>query len=203
MVEINYCPRCKKADRMHLVKRGLCKRCLEEYKQVNVLRTKYFIIQLPFLMLGLAFLIYAIYIFTTDTRKIVEFIGNTFIAMAFFFFALGFQFMDSKAMEEEAIEIGRHKYSSDDDKGEPLIYKRRRSLITGLPVQSKSARTRELLQREPLKVEPEDEITKKEPMTKRRPSTSQIQKSLTSFESPNASKQAGKKEKPRKIRKSV
>ena len=192
MVEINYCPRCKKAERAHLVKRALCKRCLEEYKVINVSRSKYFIIQLPILMLGLAFIIYTIFLFINDPRKIAEVFGNLMMAIAFFLFALGFQFMDSKAMEEEAVEVGRHKYPFEDDKGDNLIFRRRRSMLTGLPVKSRSARSRELLLREPLKIDEEDE---KDKWPKPRPSTSTIQRSLTSFESPN------KKSPPRKIRK--
>jgi hypothetical protein len=200
MVEINYCPRCKKADRAHLVKRGLCRRCLEEYKTINVSRSKYFIIQLPLLMMGVAFIIYTIYLFINDPRKIAEVFGNLLMAIAFFLFALGFQFMDSKAMEEEAVEIGRHKYSSDDDKEDPLIFKRRRSIITGMPVKSRSARSRELLLRGPLNVEPEEE-EKKVSRPRPRSTDTSIQRSLTSFESPNSPLNKHQKSKPRKIRK--
>jgi hypothetical protein len=147
-------------------------------------------------MLGVAFIIYTIFLFINEPRKIAEIFGNLLMAIAFFLFALGFQFMDSKAMEDEAVEVGRHKYSGDEYNEEPLIYKRRRSMLTGLPIKSKSIRSRELLLREPLKIEPEEDL-KDEP-SKPQAQTSTVQKSLASFEKPNA---PGKKQSPaRKIR---
>ncbi len=212
MVEINYCPRCKTAVRLHLLKRVFCKRCLEEHKKINVTRSKYFIIQLPFLMLGLAFFIYTIMIFSTEPRKIAETIGYLILSMAIFLFALGFQVMDSKAMEEDAVEIGRHKYPTDDDKlGDNMIYKRRRSLLTGLPMRSSTLKARALLLNEPLKYDetsPEDidklEDGKDLPARRTPPaSPKQVQRSLTSFDSTKLEKSPPKKSPPRKIRKAV
>ena len=210
MAEINYCPRCKTAVRMHISKRVFCKRCLEEYKKINVTRSRYFIIQLPLLMLGIAFLIYTIMIIPDERGRLAETMGYMILTIAIFLFTLGFQVMDSKAMEEDAIEIGRHKYPTDDDEmGDTIIYKPRRSMLTGLPVKSKSLKSRALLLNEPLKYDDtsskklgalDDEDLK---FGGTRESKKQVQKSMTSFDDSKLERSLTKKSHPRKIRKAL
>ncbi len=112
MVKISYCSNCHKAYRFHLKKKSICGTCKEPFEIIDVSRTKYFLIQLPILILGFIVIGYSIINLSLMPKKFVEFLGIFIFGFALVLFALAFQMLDNKAMEQLANEKGTEMFSS-------------------------------------------------------------------------------------------
>lgn len=108
MVEIKYCPECQKAKREHLFKTSLCQFCGSEMVSVDAHRTRYFYFMLPFLLLGAIFHLYIVYNLTMADEKPDPSVtlGLVLLGIGMYIIALGFQVLDSKHMEKEAVDLG-------------------------------------------------------------------------------------------------
>ncbi len=112
MVKISYCPNCDKAVRFHFKTKLICRTCKEPYEQVNVPRTKYFLIQLPILLIGFIVICYSIISLSFSPKKVVEPFGWFFFGFALVLFALAFQILDNKQMELIAKEKGNDSFGT-------------------------------------------------------------------------------------------
>lgn len=108
MVAIKYCPQCQKAKREHLFKTVICQFCGSEMVSVEASRTRYFYLMLPFLLLGVIFHLYTMYgLILAEEKLDTSFtFGLVLLGIGMYIIAIGFQVLDSKQMEKEALNIG-------------------------------------------------------------------------------------------------
>lgn len=107
MVEIKYCPQCQKAKREHLYKTSICQFCGSEMVSIEAGRTRYFYFMLPFLLLGAIFHLYAVYRLSVANKGDPSVtLGLVLLGIGMYIIAIGFQVLDSKQMENEALVIG-------------------------------------------------------------------------------------------------
>jgi hypothetical protein len=184
MVKIHYCPKCKKATREHLLRKIYCKVCKSEYEIINVSRSRYFIVQFIFLIMGFVFL-FSAFLFIDPRERIYESMGVAFMGISMWLFTLLFQMMDSKDMEGRAEQQVMDREKEDEGEGIGRFPSRTRPELSrpdrGLgkdfrepPVSAKPdrreeprvVRIRRALPREPIK----DEETPKAPSRTARPS---------------------------------
>ena len=118
MVKISYCPNCDKSFRFHFKRRFICRTCKEPYKSIDVRRTKYFLIQLPLLIVGFIIICYSAFLFYTEKARFFEPLGYTIFGFAFVLFALAFQILDNKKMETLGKEKGRTMFDEGSSKEE-------------------------------------------------------------------------------------
>jgi hypothetical protein len=112
MVKIAYCPTCEKANRFHIKKKLICNNCKSVLETVEVPRTKYYIIQFPLLIIGFIIICFSAFYLSIEREKIAEPFGIFILGLALLFFALAFQIMDNKQMEQTGKEIGLLKFGS-------------------------------------------------------------------------------------------
>jgi hypothetical protein len=110
MVKISYCANCQKAYRFHFKKRFICRTCKEPFENIEVPRTKYFLIQLPLVVVGFIIIAYSAFLIAISDTQLVEPLGYFIFGFAFVLFALAFQIMDNKNMESHALDMGRNKF---------------------------------------------------------------------------------------------
>ena len=91
-------------------KKFLCTECKETFEQVDVPRSKYFLLQFPLLMIGFIVIGYSIFILSKAPNRLAEPVGFTIFGFALVLFALAFQIMDNKQMEAQGITLGITKY---------------------------------------------------------------------------------------------
>jgi len=114
MVNIFYCTNCQKAFRFHIIKRNYCRKCKEPFVTINVPRTKYFIIQLPILIIGFVIISYSIITLSFSPKRLVEPLGVFIFGFACVLFALAFQILDNKNMENIGRDMGLQMFGTID-----------------------------------------------------------------------------------------
>lgn len=114
MVRVSYCPNCQKAYRFHFKRKLICRTCKEPFEYVKVPRSKYFLVQIPFLIIGFILIFYSAYVLSSPTERFAEILGYFILGFAIVLFALAFQMMDNKKMEILAKEIGRKEFGMKD-----------------------------------------------------------------------------------------
>lgn len=100
------------AKRFHFKKKLVCVKCKGNLETFDVSRTKYFIIQFPFLIIGFLIICFAAFYLYLDPIRPSEPIGLIILGFALILFALAFQIMDNKQMEKEAKDLGMKKIDS-------------------------------------------------------------------------------------------
>ena len=125
MVEIKYCPQCQKAKREHFRKSQFCPFCGSQWESMDVPRSRYFAVMLPFLILGVLIHMYALfYYMSSDAEEISSnnsfLIGLLFLGIGFYIIAIGFQVLDSKMMEKDALKIGTSRFKDKRVGGLPI-----------------------------------------------------------------------------------
>ena len=81
-------------------------------------RSKYFLIQIPFLIIGFILIFYSAFVLSSPDVRFVETFGYLIFGFAIVLFAISFQIMDNKKMEFIAKNLGRKEFGSK-DKDEP------------------------------------------------------------------------------------
>ena len=150
MVKISYCVKCNKAYRFHLKKKWICRECKELFEDVEVQRTKYFLIQFPLLMIGLIVIFYSVFMLSQVPARIAEPIGYFIFGFSILLFALAFQFLDNKQMEQQGVILGKRKFTDlelaerADERFKPRIKGAKKSKIDKLEERSKEMTAEEL-----------------------------------------------------------
>jgi hypothetical protein len=116
MVKLAYCPECEKAYRFHLKKRLVCPSCRESYETIDVPRTKYFLIQFPFVIVGFIIICFSVFYLVIEQDRMVEPFGLFILGFALLLFALAIQFTDNAKMEQKGTELGRERYATKTEK---------------------------------------------------------------------------------------
>jgi uncharacterized protein (DUF983 family) len=116
MVKLAYCPECEKAYRFHLKKRLVCPNCRETYETIDVPRTKYFLIQFPFVFVGFIIIIFSVFNMLIEQERLVEPFGLFILGFALLLFALALQFTDNAKMEQQGSELGKQRYATKTEK---------------------------------------------------------------------------------------
>jgi hypothetical protein len=113
MVRLSYCQNCQKAYRFHFKRRLICRKCREPYEAINVPRSKFFILQTPFLIVGLILIFYAIGAMSIDPERFSEPLGVFFFGFVIVLIALVLQLTDNERMEKAGRELGMEKFGAD------------------------------------------------------------------------------------------
>jgi len=120
MVKISYCKNCQKAKRFHVRTGFICKECKEEYKTLEVPRTRLFWITLIFIVIGFSLIAYSLALLLTNPASIAVPLGYFIFGITFFLFTLAVQFLDNEKMELKAQEIGIEKFGGNLEKDQLL-----------------------------------------------------------------------------------
>ena len=89
----------------------ICNVCKEPYEDIDVNRTKYFLIQFPLLFIGVVIIAYSLVFASINPERLAEFLGYFIMGISLLLFALAFQITDNKNMELQAKEIGISRFS--------------------------------------------------------------------------------------------
>jgi hypothetical protein len=116
MVKISYCPNCEKAHRFHLKKKSICSNCRCVFEVIEVPRSKFFIIQLPLVIIGFIIICFSAFIIYLERERFAEPLGYFILGFALILFGLAFQIMDNKNMEQSGREMGLQMFSSNTEK---------------------------------------------------------------------------------------